>query len=227
MERIKDYIWVEDPERSWVLAKLEKPPADNSPNEVLSVKILDTGKSASAVLGSVVPATISFGSKEREEDYLKKLTEPLCHDNMIQMEELNEPFLLHNIHNRFKKHVIYTYIEEILVSVNPYKYFTELYAEETMAKYHDSQRLHDCPPHIYGVANSCYLGIVNTKKSHSILINGESGTVKTENTKFAIRYLTYLSHKQGNSKHSLEEQILNSNPLLEAFGNACTVTNYN
>ncbi|KAM3331657.1 hypothetical protein ACQJBY_027547 [Aegilops geniculata] len=69
--------------------------------------------------------------------------------------------------------------------------------------------------------------MMNEGKSNSILVSGESGAGKTETTKLLMRYLAFLGGRSGTGGRTVEQQVLESNPVLEAFGNAKTVRNNN
>ncbi|XP_055063389.2 myosin-IIIb isoform X2 [Misgurnus anguillicaudatus] len=150
----------------------------------------------------------------------KKLPEDLAN-----LSELNEQSLLELLTARFKQNHIYTYIGDILVAVNPFKYLS-IYEREVSEQYkcHEKRSL---PPHIFAVADRAYqslLGRLATgPKNQCIVISGESGAGKTESTKLLLRHIMELC--KANSQ--LEQQILQVNPLLEAFGNAQTVMNDN
>jgi myosin protein heavy chain len=90
----------------------------------------------------------------------------------------------------------------------------------------------DTKPHIFAVADEAFRNLVEEGKNQSILVTGESGAGKTENTKKVIQYLAAVAHAdsigRGKSQQSnLSQQILRANPILEAFGNAQTVRNNN
>ncbi|KAK3138149.1 hypothetical protein QOZ80_5AG0365180 [Eleusine coracana subsp. coracana] len=69
--------------------------------------------------------------------------------------------------------------------------------------------------------------MMNEGKSNSILVSGESGAGKTETTKMLMRYLAFLGGRSKTEGRTVEQQVLESNPVLEAFGNAKTVRNNN
>lgn len=74
------------------------------------------------------------------------------------------------------------------------------------------------PPHIYSITQKCYLELTNPIMQsipQSILISGESGSGKTETSKFVLQYLCEIS---SNENYWLQEQILEGNVILEAFG---------
>uniref|UniRef100_A0A8B9LQV8 Unconventional myosin-VI n=1 Tax=Astyanax mexicanus TaxID=7994 RepID=A0A8B9LQV8_ASTMX len=115
-----------------------------------------------------------------------------------------------------------TFVANILIAVNPYYDIPKLYAPETIKSY-QGRSLGTLPPHVYAIADKAYRDMKVLKMSQSIIVSGESGAGKTENTKFVLRYLT-TSYGTG---QDIDERIVEANPLLEAFGNAKTVRNNN
>uniref|UniRef100_A0A8C8LWS1 Unconventional myosin-VI n=1 Tax=Oncorhynchus tshawytscha TaxID=74940 RepID=A0A8C8LWS1_ONCTS len=165
------------------------------------------GKTFLASMNQVFPA---------EEDVNKHME-----DNCSLM-YLNEGTLLNNVRVRYSKDKIYTYVANILIAVNPYFDIPKLYAPETIKSY-QGRSLGTLPPHVYAIADKAYRDMRVLKMSQSIIVSGESGAGKTENTKFVLRYLT-TSYGTG---QDIDERIVQANPLLEAFGNAKTVRNNN
>ncbi|XP_062334016.1 myosin-IIIa [Osmerus eperlanus] len=152
------------------------------------------------------------------------MEESLCED-LAALSDLDEKSLLESLTRRFNQDRIYTYIGDILVAINPFKYLP-LYEKKVSESYkcHEKSSL---PPHIFAVADRAYqsmLGRLATEpQNQCIVISGESGAGKTESTKLLLRQIMELC--KANSQ--LEQQILQVNPLLEAFGNAQTVMNDN
>ncbi|XP_051542316.1 myosin-IIIb [Myxocyprinus asiaticus] len=146
-------------------------------------------------------------------------------EDLANLSELDEKTLLEVLTRRFTQSHIYTYVGDILVAINPFKYLS-IYEKEVSERYkcHEKRSL---PPHIFAVADRAYqsmLGRLATgPKNQCIVISGESGAGKTESTKLLLRHIMELC--KANSQ--LEQQILQMNPLLEAFGNAQTVMNDN
>nr|XP_046173222.1 unconventional myosin-VIIa-like isoform X4 [Oncorhynchus gorbuscha] len=151
--------------------------------------------------------------------------EGLFHEDLAALSDLDEQSLLETLSQRFKQDRIYTYIGDILVAINPFKYLP-LYVKEVSEryKYHEKSKL---PPHIFAVADRAYQSMMGRlatgPRNQCIVISGESGAGKTESTKLLLRQIMELC--RANSQ--LEQQILQVNPLLEAFGNAQTVMNDN
>lgn len=159
--------------------------------------------------------------------------------DMAELTYLNEASVVHNLSRRYDDCLIYTYSGLFLVAVNPYKSLP-IYDEATIAKYRNAHR-DEAPPHIYALTDLALRSLLEVSENQSILVTGESGAGKTETTKRVIQYLAGVSSTSANpstapkSKHkalttasvSLEQQILQANPILEAFGNSQTVRNNN
>ncbi|KJZ74843.1 hypothetical protein HIM_05752 [Hirsutella minnesotensis 3608] len=151
-------------------------------------------------------------------------------NDMAELTHLNEASVVHNLHTRYQSDLIYTYSGLFLVTVNPYCPLP-IYTNEYINMYRGRSR-EDTKPHIFAVADEAFRNLVEEGKNQSILVTGESGAGKTENTKKVIQYLAAVAQSdaasRGKSQHSnLSQQILRANPILEAFGNAQTVRNNN
>ncbi|EDL26435.1 mCG18842, isoform CRA_b [Mus musculus] len=115
-----------------------------------------------------------------------------------------------------------TYVANILIAVNPYFDIPKIYSSDTIKSY-QGKSLGTMPPHVFAIADKAFRDMKVLKMSQSIIVSGESGAGKTENTKFVLRYLTE-SYGTG---QDIDDRIVEANPLLEAFGNAKTVRNNN
>ncbi|XP_074089162.1 unconventional myosin-IXa isoform X2 [Macrotis lagotis] len=145
------------------------------------------------------------------------------YDDLCNLPILNEKTLLENLRNRFKKGKIYTYVGNILIAINPFK-FLPIYNPKYVKMY-DNHEMGKLEPHIYAVADVAYHAMLQRKKNQCIVISGESGSGKTQSTNFLIHHLTTLSQKGFAS--GIEHIILGAGPVLEAFGNAKTAHNNN
>nr|XP_025044925.1 unconventional myosin-VI isoform X4 [Pelodiscus sinensis] len=196
-------VWAPHPTDGFQMGKI----VDIGPDSLSIEPLNQKGKTFLAIINQVFPA---------EEDSKKDVE-----DNCSLM-YLNEATLLHNIKVRYCKDRIYTYVANILIAVNPYFDIPKLYSLETIKKY-QGKSLGTLPPHVYAVADKAFRDMKVLKMSQSIIVSGESGAGKTENTKFVLRYLTE-SYGTG---QDIDDRIVEANPLLEAFGNAKTVRNNN
>jgi myosin heavy subunit len=126
------------------------------------------------------------------------------------------------VRQRYKASKIYTSIGDILISVNPFKHM-DIYESTTLQKYKDRSALVKLEPHIFTTASRAYYSLVYDKENQSVIISGESGAGKTEATKLVLKFLSEVA----GSDTGVEKQIMMSNPILEAFGNAKTLRNDN
>ncbi|XP_022156587.1 myosin-11 isoform X2 [Momordica charantia] len=147
-------------------------------------------------------------------------------DDMTKMSYLNEPGLLHNLAIRYAINEIYTYTGNILIAINPFQSISNLYDAYVMEQYKGAP-LGELKPHVFAIADVAYRAMITNGKSNSILVSGESGAGKTETTKMLMCYLAFLGGHAASEGRTVEQQVLESNPVLEAFGNAKTVRNNN
>merc|ERR1712001_800711 len=148
-------------------------------------------------------------------------------EDMADLTFLGDACVLWNSVVRYKAQLIYTYSGLFCIAINPYKRFP-IYTLRTMELYVGKRRT-ECWPHIFAVAEGAYQGMQLSMINQSILITGESGAGKTENTKKVISYFATIcsSGKRKEGEASLEDKIVQTNPVLEAWGNAKTVRNDN
>ncbi|XP_071978386.1 unconventional myosin-X-like [Engystomops pustulosus] len=200
------------------------------------------------VNGTLVPATVTCSSEGEvlfTSDYGQEFMYPrnaLTRDLVLPMHpsnrdgvedmsllsDLHEAAIMLNLHQRYIMDKIYTNIGSILASVNPYKQIAGLYDENTVDLY-SRHHLGELPPHIFAIANECYRCLWKRRDSQCVLISGESGAGKTESTKLLLKFLSSMSQScaGGDNQTHVEEAIMESSPILEAFGNAKTVYNNN
>ncbi|XP_062059395.1 unconventional myosin-Ia isoform X3 [Lepus europaeus] len=145
-------------------------------------------------------------------------------EDLVLLEPLEEEALLRNLQLRYEHKEIYTYIGNVVISVNPYQQLP-IYGPEFIAKYQD-YTFYELKPHIYALANVAYQSLRDRDRDQCILITGESGAGKTEASKLVMSYVAAVCGK-GEQVNSVKEQLLQSNPVLEAFGNAKTIRNNN
>merc|ERR1712168_1650695 len=150
-----------------------------------------------------------------------------CED-MVNLTFLNDASVFWNLKTRYQAKLIHTYSGLFVVVVNPYKRYP-LYTHR-VCKIYLGKRRNEVPPHLWAIAEGAYRDMLTNKKDNAMLITGESGAGKTENTKKVITYLAMVatgSGKKSEKKVSLEDQIVATNPILESYGNAKTARNDN
>ena len=179
--------------------------------------------------GKKVTVNIKGESKVLKEEQVCQVNPPKfdCSNDMADLTFLGDACILWNSQIRYVNELIYTYSGLFCIAINPYKRFP-IYTLRTMEIYVGKRR-NECPPHIFAIAEGAYQGMMNSGINQSILITGESGAGKTENTKKVISYFATIcsSGKKKEGEASLEDKIVQTNPVLEAWGNAKTVRNDN
>ncbi|XP_043566924.1 myosin-7-like [Chiloscyllium plagiosum] len=173
-----------------------------------------------------------------KEDDIQQMNPPKFDmiEDMAMLTNLNEASVLTNLRRRYSNWMIYTYSGLFCVTVNPYKWLP-VYSAPVVAAYKGKRRS-EAPPHIYSIADNAYNDMVRNRENQSMLITGESGAGKTVNTKRVIQYFAIVAAlgEGGGKKGSqpatktggtLEDQIIEANPAMEAFGNAKTLRNDN
>nr|XP_033506503.1 myosin-7-like isoform X2 [Epinephelus lanceolatus] len=152
-------------------------------------------------------------------------------EDMAMLTFLHEPAVLFNLKERYAAWMIYTYSGLFCVTVNPYKWLP-VYNQEVVVAYRGKKRS-EAPPHIFSISDNAYQYMLADRENQSILITGESGAGKTVNTKRVIQYFASIAaggikkDTVAKDKGTLEDQIIQANPALEAFGNAKTIRNDN
>merc|ERR1712158_59474 len=151
-------------------------------------------------------------------------------DDVSNMTYLNEAAVLWNLKARYVSKLIYTYSGLFCVVINPYKRYP-IYTERTCQMY-IAKRRNEVPPHLFAISGGAYQQMMAYAKDQSMLITGESGAGKTENTKKVITYFAILGANEkkgdgGEKKANLEDRIVQTNPILESYGNAKTIRNDN
>ncbi|XP_013862815.1 unconventional myosin-If [Austrofundulus limnaeus] len=145
-------------------------------------------------------------------------------DDMVLLSKITEDAIVENLKKRYMDDFIFTYIGPVLISVNPFKqmpYFTDREIElyQGAAQYEN-------PPHIYALTDNMYRNMMIDGENQCVIISGESGAGKTVAAKYIMGYISKVSGGGTKVQH-VKDIILQSNPLLEAFGNAKTVRNNN
>uniref|UniRef100_A0A914W0L8 Myosin heavy chain n=1 Tax=Plectus sambesii TaxID=2011161 RepID=A0A914W0L8_9BILA len=205
----KTHVWIPDAEEGFVIAETK------------------------SVSGNVITLQTAKGEAKISKDEAQEINPAKFEktEDMSNLTFLNEASVLHNLRQRYYAMMIYTYSGLFCVVINPYKRLP-IYSE-SVANMYIGRRRNEMPPHLFAVSDEAYRHMMDDHENQSMLITGESGAGKTENTKKVISYFANIGSSQQGSKKAvkkgatLEEQIVQTNPVLEAFGNAKTVRNNN
>ncbi|KAF8892706.1 myosin 5 [Infundibulicybe gibba] len=222
-------VWFEDKDQAWISAEVST--VTKGTDDAIKLLFVDErGK-------EIVINTTGKDIKEGKEGLPPLRNPPLLEtaDDLATLSHLNEPSVLHTIRNRYAQHSIYTYSGIVLIAVNPFQRVT-LYGPEIIQAY-SGRRRGELEPHLFAIAEDAYTAMRKEGMGQTIIVSGESGAGKTESAKFIMRYLASVNPPDAplrtKAKFSLddsseiERQILATNPILEAFGNAKTTRNDN
>ncbi|XP_060799031.1 myosin-16-like [Neoarius graeffei] len=205
---IKKSCWLRDDKESFIAGEIQA-----EDNDKVTVK---TAKNATLTV---------------RKDDIQQMNPPKFYQasDMANLTFLNEASVLDNLRSRYTHMRIYTYSGLFCVTVNPYKWLP-IYGAKVAQMYKGKKRS-EVPPHLFSISDNAYHDMMMEQENQSLLITGESGAGKTENTKKVIQYFANVGATGGkpapDSKGSLEDQIIQANPVLEAFGNAKTIRNNN
>ncbi|XP_074137348.1 putative uncharacterized protein MYH16 [Sminthopsis crassicaudata] len=174
--------------------------------------------------------TITNQTVTMKKDDVQQMNPPKFYQasDMADMTFLNEASVLDNLRQRYTNMRIYTYSGLFCVTVNPYRWLP-IYGARVANMYKGKKRT-EMPPHLFSISDNAYHDMLMDRENQSMLITGESGAGKTENTKKVIQYFANIGgtgKQSSDGKGSLEDQIIQANPVLEAFGNAKTTRNNN
>ncbi|XP_061634647.1 unconventional myosin-If [Phyllopteryx taeniolatus] len=145
-------------------------------------------------------------------------------DDMVLLSKITEDAIVENLKKRYMDEYIFTYIGPVLISVNPFKQMP--YFSDREIELYQGAAQYENPPHIYALTDNVYRNMMIEGENQCVIISGESGAGKTVAAKYIMGYISKVSGGGAKVQH-VKDIILQSNPLLEAFGNAKTVRNNN
>ncbi|KAF8634884.1 hypothetical protein AX15_000638 [Amanita polypyramis BW_CC] len=188
--------------------------ADHAPSKKAGKKVTPAPKKSTGT-GKVAKADWKEGFKKKQVGVtdMTLLT-------TISNESVNE-----NLQKRWTNGEIYTYIGNVLISVNPFRDLG-IYTDEVLQRYRGKNRL-EVPPHVFSIAESAYYNMNAYHENQCVIISGESGAGKTEAAKRIMQYIAAVSGGQDSSIQEIKDMVLATNPLLESFGCAKTLRNNN
>ncbi|RMX66415.1 hypothetical protein KXD40_002070 [Peronospora effusa] len=218
--------YVPDKEEVWLLSEILD--YNDRRKEVTITAFLDSGDSEQRVVDLKNPDIIRAVAGPTATE-VESLPIAILHDNpegvddMRLLRYLNEPSILFNLKQRFAASKPYTYSNDIVIAVNPYKWIENLYGDHLHEQYLRKPR-DSLSPHVYSTSTAAYNHMKTNKMNQSILVSGESGAGKTETTKIVMNHLASVA---GGRDDKTIAKVIDVNPLLESFGNAKTTRNDN
>ncbi|GAX27011.1 hypothetical protein FisN_9Lh324 [Fistulifera solaris] len=242
-EKKESLVYIKHPEYAWVPGVLEKQEGDKATVKVFEYKdqqsiVSDGGRSAKGTT-SVVVNLKEYPHKVLPLQNVDGNGNLCLYSDMISLSYLHEAGILYNLKERHKDGQPYTRTGDIIIAVNPFQWFNHLYTEEKRVYY--SQKIvwadtkkdprEGLEPHVYEVSALSYKGLAFGGEDQSILVSGESGAGKTETVKIAMNHMASVqagpAARSGQELDPVVARVVESNPLLEAFGNAKTRRNDN
>ncbi|MCJ1310195.1 Myosin type-2 heavy chain 1 [Agyrium rufum] len=209
--------WQPDTAEGWVASEVQDKKING--NKVFLTFLLDNGESDN-------------------QDSLPPLMNPSmleASDDLTSLSHLNEPAVLQAIKLRYLQKEIYTYSGIVLIATNPFARVDSLYVPGMVQVYAGKQRSSQAP-HLFAIAEEAFTDMLRDSHNQTIVVSGESGAGKTVSAKYIMRYFATRESPDQPGKRAkgvadamseTEEQILATNPIMEAFGNAKTTRNDN
>lgn len=169
----------------------------------------------------------------------------LDYDDLSHIPHVNEPEILSVLQSRYSHDQPFIFIGPILLAMNPF-HSIELYDDASLHKYisyGELRNLSNLPPHVYKIADAAYRHMLldlfdpEKRENQTIVITGDSGSGKTECSKYLLHYFCLLSQDaqswNGNSttavhvENTIEELVRSTDAITESLGNAKTLQNDN
>uniref|UniRef100_H3CT18 Myosin XIX n=1 Tax=Tetraodon nigroviridis TaxID=99883 RepID=H3CT18_TETNG len=156
------------------------------------------------------------------------------YDDLTKVNPVTPSTVLKCLQARYRRRVFYTHAGCTLVALNPFQPVPHLYSQDVMKEYHCAPQPQELKPHIFIVAEEAYRSVRGQLQpaNQSLVVSGESGAGKTWTSRCLMKYYATVAAsstvlKSQDTVERIERRVLDSNPIMEAFGNACTLRNNN
>ncbi|XP_023132275.2 unconventional myosin-XIX [Amphiprion ocellaris] len=156
------------------------------------------------------------------------------YDDLTKVNPVTPTTVLKCLQARYSVKVFYTHAGCTLVALNPFQPVPDLYSLDVMKEYHYASQPQEFKPHIFIVAEEAYRNVQGQLEpvNQSLVVSGESGAGKTWTSRCLMKYYATVAAsssvmKSQDTVERIERRVLDSNPIMEAFGNACTLRNNN
>ncbi|XP_051256359.1 unconventional myosin-XIX [Dicentrarchus labrax] len=168
------------------------------------------------------------------QDFLTDEDQLHTYDDLTKVNPVTPTTVLKCLQARYSVKVFYTHAGCTLVALNPFQPIPDLYSLDVMKEYHCAPQPKEFKPHIFIVAEEAYRNVRGQLEpvNQSLVVSGESGAGKTWTSRCLMKYYATVAAsssvvKSQNTVERIERRVLDSNPIMEAFGNACTLRNNN
>ena len=216
--RAKKNVFVRSEEHAWLPARI----IDECESKA-TVQVFD-------LENNVTEATVALDDYPNAALPLQNVNE---YGDMIDLPFLHEAGILYNLRRRLINDRPYTRTGDILIAVNPYDWLDNLFSRATQKRYTPDSTYDPASgmarksldPHVYEISALAVRGLPT--RNQSILVSGESGAGKTETVKICLDHIATLQADASSKRSRIVDRVVDSNPLLESFGNAKTVRNDN
>ncbi|NXQ29797.1 MYO19 protein, partial [Alaudala cheleensis] len=183
---------------------------------------------------SLIQNDLSESFEEEVGAFLSDEEELHLFDDLTKVNPVTTRTVLKCLQARYRVNLFYTNAGCSLVALNPFQPFSCLYSPELMREYHAALCPQDLKPHIFAVAEQTYRNVQKQMDpvNQSIIVSGESGAGKTWTSRCLMKFYASvaasgISPTGNQTVERIEKRVLDSNPVMEAFGNACTLRNNN
>lgn len=238
------FVFLKDPEYAWIPAKLIRSSGNVADVEIPEYSdeqstICDGGRTAKKMIDAEVDLS-DYNQGVLPMQNVDENGRMKVYPDMVELPFLHEAAILYNLKKRHLENNPYTRTGDIIIAVNPFQWFTSIYTEKVRAHYsnklvwedHEGDPRKLVEPHVYEISSLSFKGLAFGGQDQSILVSGESGAGKTETVKIAMNHIASVqrgltSGSNDSFSDPIVNRVLESGPLLEAFGNAKTRRNDN
>ncbi|NWW78791.1 MYO19 protein, partial [Climacteris rufus] len=183
---------------------------------------------------SLIQNDLSESFEEEVRAFLSNEEKLHLFDDLTKVNPVTTTTVLKCLQARYRVNLFYTNAGCSLVALNPFQPVSCLYSPELMREYHVALCPQDLKPHIFAVAEQTYRNVQKQMDpvNQSIIVSGESGAGKTWTSRCLMKFYASVaasvtSPEGSETVERIEKRVLDSNPVMEAFGNACTLRNNN
>lgn len=249
-----DFVWVRDPSAVCVPAIVVRSgfAYDGETDQEQQVTVVHTEDGEERELRDAAPVKLPqchHPKKLQPLDLHDLSSVPLMTPNgdggrteVFSVEQL-ENVVLYALRARYRMEQVYTWVDRVLVSVNPVMPLP-IYTPDHMQAYnktreqtplYEKDALNEAPPHVFAIAQNAVRCMQDAAEDQAVILLGSMGSGKSEAAKLIVQYLCEVGENTSRTEvdsdsgvlHPIGQQILHAFTILESFGNASTGQNRN